>query len=68
MAPSDAPGGGGGVDGKAKRSDRRKRPTPRWLRAVQEGNRLAFEKEMQRKRQGFDREFERFWRAHRQAS
>lgn len=66
MARKDV-SGGGGAEGR-KEPKRKPRLTPRWLESVQAGNRLEFEREMQRHREGFDREFERFWRTRRHAS
>lgn len=67
MAPSDNAGGGGG--GAEKRTDGKiRRLTPRWLEATLASNRVEFEREMQRNREGFASELERYWRSHRPAS
>lgn len=64
MATSEDVGGGGG--GRADESDeaRVEDIAPRWLRTAQETNRVEFEREMARRRQRFDSELNRFWRAH----
>jgi len=64
MATHDGVGGGGGDGGRTNGDGpaRKLRISPRWLKTTVESNRLAFEDEMQRHRQRFDRELRRFWR------
>lgn len=50
----DAPWGAGG---------RHPRITSRWVQVAVLEARLAFEREMERRRKGLDEEFDRFWRA-----
>ncbi len=59
MSPNDASEGGGGVEGRTRREEAR-RLTPSWLKTTLASNRLEFEREMQRNRDGFAQEFERF--------
>ena len=65
MATSEDVGGGGGEraeeGGDGSRSEH---ISPQWLKSTQQANRIAFEREMERHRQRFDSEFQRFWRAH----
>lgn len=60
MATSESTGGSGG----ATQPKDLKHPTidRQWLKAALDAHRVAFEDEMERKRQRFDREFERFCR------
>ena len=68
MAPSDQTGGGGGGVDDLDRTDAVEPLTARWLETTQASNRLEFEREMQRHRERFAPEFERFWRRRRHAS
>ncbi len=64
MATSESTGGGGGGGGAGQPKDLRHPTIDRqWVKAALDAHRVAFEEEMERKRQKFDREFERFWRA-----
>ncbi|MDH3733973.1 MAG: hypothetical protein OEU54_10585 [Gemmatimonadota bacterium] len=69
MATNDNGGGGGGerVDEHGDGS-RPEHISPQWLKATQQTNRVAFEREMERHRQRFDSEFQRFWRTHQSPS
>jgi hypothetical protein len=64
MATNEGSGGGGGGGGAAQTGDLR-RPTidRQWLDVALNAHRAAFEQEMERKRQQFDRELQRFFRA-----
>jgi len=64
MATSESSGGGGGGGGAAQTGDL-KPPTidRQWLDVALNAHRVAFEHEMERKRQRFARELQRFWRA-----
>lgn len=65
MATNEDVGGGGGEraeeEGEGSSSER---ISPQWLKLTQRTNRVEFEREMERHRQRFDSEFQRFWRAH----
>jgi len=63
MATNEDVGGGGG--GRQDEGDeaRVKPITSRWLRTAKQTNRAEFEREMARRRQRFDSELDRFWRA-----
>ena len=65
MATNEDEGGGGGdgAEGEGERS-RSENITPQWLKTTQQTNRVAFEREMEKHRQRFDSEFQRFWRTH----
>ena len=63
MATSEHTGGGGGVGAEKSKEARRGGISTRWLKTTQETNRAAFEFEMERQRQRFDGELQRFWRA-----
>jgi hypothetical protein len=64
MATNERTGGGGGGGGAEQPKDLRHPTIDRqWLKTALDAHRVAFEQEMARKRQEFDREFERFWRA-----
>jgi len=65
MATNELEGGGGGErEGSGERSKSEK-ISRKWLKTTQHTNRVEFEREMERQRQRFDSEFQRFWRAHR---
>jgi hypothetical protein len=64
MATSESSGGGGGGGGPEQAKDlRHPRIDRQWLEVAMDAHRVAFEHEMERKRQLFDRELQRFWRA-----
>lgn len=63
MATNEREGGGGG-DGDAPGDLHREDISTQWLKTTQQTNRVAFEREMERHRQRFDSEFQRFWRTH----
>ena len=63
MATNDDVGGGGERE-EGGESSRVEGISPQWLRSTQQTNRVEFEREMERHRQRFDSEFQRFWRAH----
>lgn len=67
MATSERTGGGGGGGGAERAKEDLRHPTidRQWLKAALDAHRVAFEREMERKRQRLDREFQRFWRARR---
>lgn len=64
MATNESVGGGGGGREDEGRRARPEKISPEWLRMAQRTNRVAFEREMERHRQRFDTELNRFWRAH----
>jgi len=70
MATNQDSGGGGGERVEDRAGDRPADEarangiSSRWLKTTQLTNRLAFEREMERHRQQFDSELQRFWRTH----
>jgi hypothetical protein len=68
MATSDRSGGGGGEGTEAREDSQPANISPQWLKTTQRTNRVAFEREMERHRQRFDSEFQRFWRTHQSPS
>lgn len=63
-----AEGRGGGVWGEKTRSPRHPSLTRRWIQTAVAEHRLAFEREMERHRESFSDELDRFWRAKRPRS
>lgn len=64
MATNEHTGGGGGERVEAEEGSRQGKISSQWLKTTQQTNRVAFEREMERHRQRFDSEFQRFWRTH----
>lgn len=64
MATNEHEGGGGGERVEADEGSQPEDISPQWLKTTQHTNRVAFEREMERHRQRFDSEFQRFWRTH----
>lgn len=63
MATNESTGGGGGGGTEQPKDLRHPTIDRQWMQAALDAHRVAFEQEMERKRQRFDREFQRFWRA-----
>jgi len=64
MATNENVGGGGGGGDDEGDGGKVENITSRWLRTAQQTNRVEFEREMARRRERFDSELNRFWRAH----
>jgi hypothetical protein len=64
MATNGRTGGGGEGRERGGENSRPENISPKWLKGAKQTNRVAFEREMERHRQRFDSEFQRFWRTH----